>query len=54
MATFVIHTHGRLQEWVADEKGYFLAEGLHDYTLSSHGLLSRNHVPDQNVSRNSG
>jgi hypothetical protein len=47
MATFVIHTHGRLHEWVAEEKGYFLAEGLRDYTLSSHGLLSRNHVPDQ-------
>jgi hypothetical protein len=40
MATFVIHTHGRLQEWVAEEKGYFAAEGLTDYVLSSHGLLS--------------
>jgi NitT/TauT family transport system substrate-binding protein len=40
MTTFVIHTHGRLQEWVAEEKGYFAAEGLTDYTLSSHGLLS--------------
>jgi NitT/TauT family transport system substrate-binding protein len=40
MATFVIHTHGRLQEWVAEEKGYFAAEGLTDYILSSHGLLS--------------
>src|SRR5450755_2451320 len=40
MATFVIHTHGRLQEWVAEEKGYFAQEGLTDYTLSSHGLLS--------------
>lgn len=40
MATFVIHTHGRLQEWVAEEKGYFAARGLTDYTLSSHGLLS--------------
>jgi hypothetical protein len=43
MAAFVIHTHGRLQEWVADEKGYFAAEGLTDYTLASHRLLS----PDQ-------
>ena len=41
MATFIIHTHGRLQEWVAEEKGYFSAEGLTDYALSSHGLLSR-------------
>lgn len=30
MGTFRIHTHGRLQEWVADEKGYFKEEGL-DY-----------------------
>ena len=40
MATFVIHTHARLQEWVAEEKGYFAAEGLTDYILSSHVLLS--------------
>jgi NitT/TauT family transport system substrate-binding protein len=40
MATFIIHTHGRLQEWVAEEKGYFAAEGLTDYILSAHGLLS--------------
>jgi hypothetical protein len=40
MATFVIHTHGRLQEWVAEEKNYFAAEGLTDYALSSHELLS--------------
>jgi hypothetical protein len=25
---FKIMPHGRLQEWVADEKGYFTAEGL--------------------------
>jgi hypothetical protein len=30
MATFRITPHGRLQEWVADEKGYFRDEGL-DY-----------------------
>ena len=40
MSTFVIHTHGRLQEWVAEEKGYFKAEGLTDYVLSAHSLLS--------------
>ena len=40
MATFIIHTHGRLQEWVAEEKGYFAAAGLTDYVLASHGLLS--------------
>jgi len=32
MAKFRIHTHGRLQEWVAEEKGYFKDEGL-DYTF---------------------
>jgi hypothetical protein len=52
MATFIIHTHGRLQEWVAEEKGYFAAEGLADYQLSSHNLLSRNHVPDRPSSAN--
>src|SRR3954468_5389475 len=30
MAKFVIQPHGRLQEWIAHEKGYFHAEGL-DY-----------------------
>ena len=30
MAKFVIQSHGRLQEWVAEEKGYFKQEGL-DY-----------------------
>jgi NitT/TauT family transport system substrate-binding protein len=30
MAKFRIMPHGRLQEWVAEEKGYFQAEGL-DY-----------------------
>jgi len=30
MARFIIEPHFRLQEWVAEEKGYFAAEGL-DY-----------------------
>jgi hypothetical protein len=30
MPKFRVATHGRLQEWVAEEKGYFTAEGL-DY-----------------------
>lgn len=47
MGQFVIHTHGRLQEWVAEEKGYFAAEGLTDYVLASHGLLSREQVAMQ-------
>ncbi len=28
MSTFVIQSHGRLQEWVAEEHGYFQDEGL--------------------------
>ncbi len=28
MAVFHIQPHGRLQEWVADENGYFRDEGL--------------------------
>ena len=30
MANFIIEPHFRLHEWVAEEKGYFRAEGL-DY-----------------------
>ena len=30
MAKFIIQPHGRLNDWVADEKRYFAAEGL-DY-----------------------
>jgi hypothetical protein len=32
MSTFVIEPHFRLQEWVAEEKGYFTQEGL-DYVF---------------------
>ena len=28
MSKFVIQSHGRLQEWVAEEHGYFRDEGL--------------------------
>jgi ABC-type nitrate/sulfonate/bicarbonate transport system substrate-binding protein len=38
MSTFVIHAHGRLQEWVAQEKGYYEAEGLTDYVLKQNDL----------------
>lgn len=38
MGTFIVHTHGRLQEWVAEEKGYFAAEGLTDYALKENDL----------------
>jgi hypothetical protein len=43
MATFVIHAHGRLQEWVAKEMGYYEAEGLTDY------VLKRNDLRDQQL-----
>jgi len=32
VSTFKIEPHFRLQEWVAEEKGYFRAEGL-DYEI---------------------
>jgi hypothetical protein len=35
---FVIHTHQRLQEWVAQEKGYYGDEGLTDYVLKHNDL----------------
>jgi NitT/TauT family transport system substrate-binding protein len=34
--TFKIMPHGRLQEWIAEEKGYFADEGL-DYTFVPEG-----------------
>lgn len=54
MATFVVHTHGRLQEWIAEEKGYFTDAGLTDYVLTSHGLLSANHVRSAAVDNRTG
>ena len=33
MEKFVIQPHGRLQEWIAHEKGYFRDEGL-DYEFA--------------------
>ena len=33
MGPFRISTHGRLQDWIADDKGYFTAEGL-DYQIN--------------------
>lgn len=50
--TFRIQTHGRLQEWVAEEKGYFADEGL-DYVFIDNSLL--NHpVADDGVEYKSG
>jgi NitT/TauT family transport system substrate-binding protein len=38
MAKFRIQPHGRLQEWVAEEKGYFRDEGLDYEFMSSHAM----------------
>jgi len=44
MAKFRIMPHGRLQEWVADEKGYFADEGL-DYEFVHWSLGRRERQP---------
>jgi NitT/TauT family transport system substrate-binding protein len=38
MPQFIVQTHGRLQEWVAHEKGYFTEAGLTDYSLKTIAL----------------
>jgi len=46
VSTFIIHTHQRLQEWVAEEKGYYAAEGLTDYVLAANDLgMDRSTAP---------
>lgn len=42
MAKLIIQPHGRLNDWVAEEKGYFTGEGL-DYELNVEG--SRKNTP---------
>lgn len=46
MPKFVIAPHMRLHEWVAEEKGYFAAEGL-EYEF--HEALSSAHAKDHNL-----
>lgn len=41
MSAFIVNPHGRLQEWIADEKGYFTQMGLTDYKLNAHWLLTK-------------
>lgn len=41
MSSFIINSHGRLQEWVAEELGYFERAGLDDYSLIAHTLLTK-------------
>ena len=40
MSRFRIMPHGRLQEWVAEEKGYFKDQGL-DYEFIGNELINR-------------
>ena len=46
MNKFVIQPHFRLQEWVADEKGYFAAEGL-DYVFNEEVQATDGKVHDK-------
>jgi hypothetical protein len=46
MGKFIIEPHFRLQEWVAEEKGYFTAEGL-DYVFQEMVQSTDGNVHDQ-------
>lgn len=46
MDKFVIMPHGRLHEWIADEKGYFTEEGL-DYEFVVNGFSSQSKLSVQ-------
>ncbi|MPZ77697.1 MAG: hypothetical protein GEU77_14355 [Deltaproteobacteria bacterium] len=42
MNRFLIQSHGRLQEWVAEEKVYFNDEGLNcEFVVKHHNLVRR-------------
>jgi NitT/TauT family transport system substrate-binding protein len=41
MSTFIIRPHGRLHDWVADEKGYFAEEGLSYRLLADEATENR-------------
>ena len=45
---FVIDPHFRLQEWVAEEKGYFADEGL-DYVFREQVQATDGKVHDQGI-----
>jgi ABC-type nitrate/sulfonate/bicarbonate transport system substrate-binding protein len=44
MSKFIIQPHGRLQEWIADDKGYFRDEGLDYEFQAGRDIQSRKHV----------
>ncbi len=52
MAKFRIQTHGRLQEWVAEEKGYFADEGL-EYEFVDNSLMNDHVATGTSVSATS-
>jgi len=57
MSTFVINPHGRLQEWVAEEHGYFESCGLTDFELRPHGLITKDApklTPDKSIDNRKG
>ena len=43
MSTFIIQPHGRLQEWVAEERGYFKDTGL-DYHFTAPSLTTHDGI----------
>ncbi len=49
MPEFRIQSHGRLQEWIAHEKGYFTEEGL-DYEFVHNPLMSDQVAVESDVS----
>lgn len=54
MGAFIIPPHSRLQEWVAEEKGYYAAEGLdYEFRRSDVGEFRRSDVGTQNPTVNS-
>lgn len=52
MARFRIQTHGRLQEWVAEERGYFTDEGL-EYEFVDNALMNDRVASSPSVSGDS-
>ena len=42
MSPFIVNPHGRLQEWIADEKDYLEQASFENYTLLSHALITKN------------
>lgn len=56
---FVINPHGRLHEWIAEEKGYFADMGLTNYSLKANKLITKDapkiyHKADQMIDVKAG